>query len=759
MADNFFKVKNGLNLPTASADPTVTPPAANSAVGDLVFFGGKLYRHNGTAWVVMPGSGTTGLITNADVDAAAGIVDTKLATISTAGKVSGTAITSGNISTSGDFTTTGTISTNGAGGITSSGVLRSNSQLQVYANGSAEAVYIQQLGAGNALVIEDSTNPDTTSLIVDASGNLGLGVAANATLTEKLTVAGDVKVSTGDIKLDTAKGIESNSAASALNIGTGSNTQTLNLGTGSSTQTVNIGTGAGTTTINIGGTGDTVVISGTLTTVNTTNLDVADKTITLNKGGLAGSANGSGISIEAGGSSVASLTFDQTDGSSQPQNTFTFSGTGAISLPAGTTGQQPATPANGMIRYNNTNGAFEGYASGAWSAIGGGGTIDKITQASAGFVIGDVLYLNGTTYAKAIATSAAAAEVVGVVSRIVDATPATFTFEITLSGEVAGLSGLTPGEVYFLDSSTAGAITAVEPSVVGQISLPVGVASSASTLYVAPKRGVVVGGANLRTQIGLANNATTNVQNAGSYDAGSIEGWVYLDATTDYRFHVRANFARNGLGNNYNLSYQTTGDTPPAGFSMGITAAGVITATLPNLAGFVAGGSFINFALNAPAVGATLPLQIDGGLVSGPVLGSTSGAAVPAGRVGQVLTASATATANGDGVEVLTTIHSNVPPGVYLVIANFTHEIKSGGTFSALNHGVSVKYGTSNTILRTRTCGFTSSSSIATLRVQYSDIVEYLNLTQTSDVKLGVSPKYSGTAPGLELNCTLIRIA
>lgn len=644
MSDNFFKVKNGLNLPTLAADPTVTPPA-NSVAGDMAFFNGKLYIYNGTAWGIKPGSGSTGLIVNADVDASAAIEGSKIvaASASVPGVVTTGAQTLAGIKTFSSnpvlsaMTTAGVVhNAAGTGALTSSlivdadvdasaaiagtkvnpsfgsqnistsgtiSAVGNNSKLTVTANSSVEAVYIEQAGAGNALVVADQAN-DSTVTVIDASGNMGVGVAANAALTEKLTVAGDVKVTTGDIKLDTAKGIESSAASSTLNIGTGTNTQVLNLGTGSGTQTVNIGTGAGTTTINIGATGDSVVISGTLTTVNTTNLDVADKNITLNKGGLAGSANGSGISIEAGGSSVASITFDQTDGGSQPQNTFLLSGTGSLALPSGTTSQRPNTPANGMIRYNSTNGAFEGYASNAWSGIGGGGTIDKVTQASHGFVVGDVLYINGGNYAKAQADTAVKAEVVGMVSRVIDSS----TFELTLNGEVSGLTGLTMGEAYFLSASTAGAITATEPSVVGQISLPVGVASSTTTLYVAPKRGSVVGGANLRTQIGLTNNSTTNVQNVGDYDAGSIEGWVYIDATTDYRFHVRANFAKNGLGNDYNLSYQTTGDTPPAGFSMGITNAGVITATLPNVSGF--SSASINFALNAPAVGATLPLQI-----------------------------------------------------------------------------------------------------------------------------------------------------
>jgi len=51
----------------------------------------------------------SGVIVNADINASAAIADTKLATISTAGKVSGAAITSGNISTSGSIATTSTL--------------------------------------------------------------------------------------------------------------------------------------------------------------------------------------------------------------------------------------------------------------------------------------------------------------------------------------------------------------------------------------------------------------------------------------------------------------------------------------------------------------------------------------------------------------------------------------------------------------------------------------------------------------------------
>lgn len=279
--------------------------------------------------------------------------------------------------------------------------------------------------------------------------------------------------------------------------------------------------------------------------------------------------------------------------------------TGALTLPVGTQAQRPGSPVDGMVRYNSDSGSFEGRANGTWSGIGGGGTTDIITQASHGFVIGDVLYLNGSVYTKAIATAANTAEVVGMVSRVISATQ----FELTLSGEVSGLTGLTAGEVYFLSAATAGALTVTEPTVVGQVSIPVGVASSTTTMYVAPKRGSVVGSSNARTQIPLANNTTNTVQSVSAYDAGELTGWVSITATTPLRFYVSVKFSKNGAGTDYNLSYQTSGDTPPAGFLIQVTAAGVIQAVLPNITGFASAS--INYALNAPAVGTSFPLSVN----------------------------------------------------------------------------------------------------------------------------------------------------
>jgi len=90
----------------------------------------------------------------------------------------------------------------------------------------------------------------------------------------------------------------------------------------------------------------------------------------------------------------------------------TLSSTGAIKVPAGTDGQRPGSPSNGMLRYNSDDGSFEGYAAGAWGAIGGsgaeaGGAIlvntDTATESysmpsgSNGFSVGPLTVANGVS--------------------------------------------------------------------------------------------------------------------------------------------------------------------------------------------------------------------------------------------------------------------------------------------------------------------------------------------------------------------------
>mgnify|MGYP003325081053 CR=1 FL=1 len=56
-----------------------------------------------------------------------------------------------------------------------------------------------------------------------------------------------------------------------------------------------------------------------------------------------------------------------------------LSGTGALTMPDGTTGQRPGSPAAGMFRYNTTDGRFEGYTD-SWGEVGGGGSNGFLTD-------------------------------------------------------------------------------------------------------------------------------------------------------------------------------------------------------------------------------------------------------------------------------------------------------------------------------------------------------------------------------------------
>ena len=70
-----------------------------------------------------------------------------------------------------------------------------------------------------------------------------------------------------------------------------------------------------------------------------------------------GTAN---LSLQTGGANALSI--------NQIQNP-TFNSTGSVTIPLGTTAQRPASPINGMIRYNTTIPCVEGYANNTWVAF------------------------------------------------------------------------------------------------------------------------------------------------------------------------------------------------------------------------------------------------------------------------------------------------------------------------------------------------------------------------------------------------------
>ncbi len=94
--------------------------------------------------------------------------------------------------------------------------------------------------------------------------------------------------------------------------------------------------------------------------------------------------------------------------------------------------------------------------------------VKSVNQSAHGLSVGNAIRLSGaSTYTKAQADSAANAEVVGLVTVVTDAN----NFIYALPGSyVTGLSSLTANTGYWLDQTTAGALTATPPTTAGQVS-------------------------------------------------------------------------------------------------------------------------------------------------------------------------------------------------------------------------------------------------------------------------------------------------
>ena len=244
-------------------------PTANAS------FTGTFSAPSGTITSTMLADGT---IVNADINASAAIVDTKLATISTAGKVSNSATTATDANTA------------------------------------------------SAIVARDASGNFTAGTITAAlSGNASTATALATT--RAIQVSGDV---TGTANFDgsAAINIVTTIAANSVALGTdtsGSYVEALVAGTGV-TLTNNSGEGA-TPTIAIGqavGTGSNVTfndvivsgnltVSGTTTSINTETVTVDDNIIILNNNATGAPSANAGIEIERGSSTNVALRWNETD--------------------------------------------------------------------------------------------------------------------------------------------------------------------------------------------------------------------------------------------------------------------------------------------------------------------------------------------------------------------------------------------------------------------------------------------------------------
>jgi hypothetical protein len=85
-------------------------------------------------------------------------------------------------------------------------------------NSSSAALRITQTGAGNALVVEDSSNPDATPFVVSAAGDVGIGTS---TPTVKLDVNGSINGTWAGATIAVANGGTGATTLTGLVVGNG----------------------------------------------------------------------------------------------------------------------------------------------------------------------------------------------------------------------------------------------------------------------------------------------------------------------------------------------------------------------------------------------------------------------------------------------------------------------------------------------------------------------------------------------------------
>lgn len=171
----------------------------------------------------------------------------------------------------------------------------------------------------------------------------------------------------------------------------------------------------------------------------------------------------------------------------------------------------------------------------------GAGITVGVTQAAHGLSVGHVVRFDGTAYVKATADTAGNAEAVGVVTAVPDAG----TFAYQTAGVVSTLSGLTPGELYYLQDDGSLGTSA------GTVDKPVLIATSATTAVLIL---AISGG-------------------GGGATWGGITGT--LSDQTDLQSALDAKLAKNATVQSY--AGNRTLDADNAGAYVRITAAGTVT--------------------------------------------------------------------------------------------------------------------------------------------------------------------------------------
>lgn len=149
-----------MSFPTSPAD------------GQQATVNGIVYNYNGTKGAWIKNVTTAGTLTTGNL-----VITSNTASVNS---TTGAVTVAGGVGVGGNIVAAGAVTVTGGVGVNT--------------NTTTDALRITQTGTGNALVVEDSANPDSTPFVVDASGDVGIGTSLP---TKKLHVVGDVLLEDG----------------------------------------------------------------------------------------------------------------------------------------------------------------------------------------------------------------------------------------------------------------------------------------------------------------------------------------------------------------------------------------------------------------------------------------------------------------------------------------------------------------------------------------------------------------------------------
>ena len=343
--------------------------------------------------------------------------------------------------------------------------------------------------------------------------------------------------------------------------------------TGALLSLVNSGTGFQVKTSSTAITGRSIAVSGVGLSIADGSGVSGDPTITLagqvlNLANL--SANGLMVITTAGALSATSIlnVVDQTavfnaDGTAGNPTIGLASnpiipGTGSIFIPVGTTGQRPSG-VDGKIRYNSTDGAYEGYSTGAWRQFSLSGGVTLINTGTG--LTGGPITATGTI---SITNTAVTAGSYGSATQV-------GTFTVNAQGQLtaAANSTITPSGIGAVASvsGTANEITATGTTTV-VLSLPAALTFTGKT---------VTGGTFLLPII-------SSISNSGTITIPSGTDTLVARNTTDTLTNKSISGATNTLTNIANASLTnssvTVGTTAIALGASSLTLGGLTTVTV-----------------------------------------------------------------------------------------------------------------------------------------------------------------------------------